>query len=310
LTATRLAGNVNLMRRMVFAGLSASLFAIPLLAQAVPARDLLDFPIGALAEPRVFAQQTGDGFWNPATIALPPRARLRVAASALVTPSEQGVSAQVLAFSAALPGRTSVGISYLRAQVADLLRTDTDPQTIGGEIPYGTSVFSATIAQRRDRLTAGLAARYRSGQVDGDRRSVLGLDAGVVADDVLLPGLRFAGATFLWRPANEPSDGTLYRAGVDARLYALDSLRAVRGGYEIAFGRARSREHYGYLSGRYGLFEGHAGAARQVEYGGANWSLRLGIGLHYARYVVALAREDSESALGVLYQFTLSTLIK
>lgn len=271
---------------------------------------MLEFPIGALAEPRVLAEQTGDGLWNPATIALPPRARLRIAASALVTPADQGVSSQLLAFTTALPGRTSVGVSYLRAQVADLLRTDTDPQTIGGEIPYGTSVLSATAAQRRDKITVGLAARYRSGELDGERQGVLGLDGGVVAEDVLFPGVRLGAATFLWRPASEAGDGALYRGGAEARFYAADSLHLVRGGYELAFARDVSREHYGYAAARYGPWEGHAGAARQSIYGGTNWSFRLGIGLHYARYLLALAREDSGSGVAVLYQFTLSTLIK
>jgi hypothetical protein len=298
------------MRRMAFGLLTCAMLAGSARGQPVPGRDLLDFPIGALAEARVFAEQTGDGLWNPATIALPSRARLRIVASALVTPAEQGVSSQVLAFTTALPARTSVGVAYVRAQVEDLLRTDTDPQTIGDKIPYWTSIVSASAAQRRDRLTVGLSLRYRSGELDGETQSALGLDGGVVAEDVLLKGVRIAAATFLWRPASETSDGAVYRVGTEARLYARDSLHLVRGGYELAFARGVSREHYGYASGRYGGWEGHAGAARQVIYGDADWSIRLGIGLHYARYLVAIAREDSESGLGVLYQVTLSTLIQ
>ncbi len=304
------ARNLKCMRRMVFGVLTSTALAGSARGQPVPGRDLLEFPIGSLAEPRVFAEQTGDGLWNPATIALPPRARLRIAASALITPAEQGVSSQVLSFTTSLPARTSVGLAFVRAQVGDLLRTDTDPQTIGDKIRYGTSVLSATAAQRRDRLSVGLAVRYRGGELDGDHRGVLGLDGGLVAEDVLVEGLRVAAATFLWRPGAVESDGALYRAGVDARLFARDSLHQVRGGYELAFGRRADREHYGYASGRYGPWQGNAGAARQVIYGGVNWSFRLGIGLHYARYLVALAREDSDSGLGALYQFTLSTLIK
>src|SRR5512132_2588140 len=120
------------MRRIVFTALiGASALAGPptAAAQRVPGRDLLDFPIGTLAEPAALASQMGDGLWNPATIRLLPDRRARVSAGALATGADQGVVAQAIAGALALPRELTVGASVVRAAVRDLVRTETDPQS-------------------------------------------------------------------------------------------------------------------------------------------------------------------------------------
>src|SRR2546430_14529371 len=83
------------MCRMTFAALAAAAALSPLRAQQVPGRDLFQFPIGALAEAPGLASAAGGGFWNPATIMLRKGEQALFSATALDSPIEQGVSAQL-----------------------------------------------------------------------------------------------------------------------------------------------------------------------------------------------------------------------
>ncbi|HVE79736.1 MAG TPA: hypothetical protein VNA89_12770 [Gemmatimonadaceae bacterium] len=292
------------MRCLTFTAVLGSAVSAVARAQDVPARDLLDFPIGALAEAPSFASQTGDGLWNPATIALKPGVRGRGAISALATPADQGVDAQLLTVAVALPGRVTSAVSLVRASVDDILRTDADPQSVGGEVPYATTLVSASVAQRRDRLSAGLALRYRMG-TSGDRRgNAAAVDGGVVIRDAL-PGVHLALSSFLWQPGAKGDEATRYRAAAELLLLSLDSLRTLRAGYEGTYG-GPARGHYLWLAGRLRGFHAHLGLERHDEYDRHALGLRMSLGLHYARYVVGVGREENDSGLGGVYQFTLS----
>ena len=75
------------MRRTVFAStLSVAMTSIACVAaaQVVPGRDLLELPIGTVAEAPVLATLAGDGLWNPATIRLRNGARIRISAASFV----------------------------------------------------------------------------------------------------------------------------------------------------------------------------------------------------------------------------------
>ena len=310
---TRLArsGNVSRMPRPALAGAClAGLVASGAQAQQVPGRDLLDFQIGTMAEAPALAHLTGEGLWNPAAIAIPAGLRVRISAATLQTPAEQSVSSELLAAGVRVHEATTVGLSLVRAEVTGLLRTDTDPQTIGGDIPYSTTVLSLAVAQRREDLLVGFALRYRHGQLDELSRGALGIDAGVIVDDLLFGRARVAASTFLWRPGGDDTEAIGYNFAGDARVYGPDSLREARAGYGISIDDSEVREQFGYVSGRYGVLEARTGVARYSALGTVDWRLRLGLGLHYARYTVGISREENGAGLDAVYQFTLSAFVK
>lgn len=309
MTIHRRPRNVKYMWRLIFAitlGSSAPVAA----AQDVPGRDLLDFPIGALAEPVTMARLAGDGLHNPATIVLPERARLRFSAVALTTPADQGVGAQLLAAAGRIPGDLTVGLSIARAEVDEILRTQSDPQTIGQEVAYSTTLMSASVAQRRNGFSLGISARYRLGQADRLSRGAFLLDGGIVAHRLFGRDLNAGFSSFLWRPGDADRERTALSAAADAKVAGPDSVRQARLGYAITVLAAQETEHYGYAAGRYGRWEGRVGVARQQVYDVHDWRLRLGLGLRYARYVIGIAREENGAGLPPYYQFALSAIVE
>lgn len=299
------------MRRLALAAVIGCLVAPSAAAQAVPGRDLLGFPVGALADPAVLATQLGDGLWNPAAIFLPDSARARVAAAALDTPSDQGVGVQLLGASVRLPGDVVAGFGVAHGSVRDIYRTATDPSTIGGEVPYSTTLYSLAVAHRENHLVIGVAARFRQGRLDDETRGALGADAGVLASDVLVPGLRVAVSTFLWRPAVAAQDEATYSAGADMRVYHRPNGDELRLGGSGSWRGNAEQEYYGYLGGRTRTWTLRGGVGRRYAFGHGATLYRLGVGLHYARYDVGVAREDNAGdPLGATYQFTLSTIFQ
>ena len=130
------------MRCLNFAAAVAILPIAASEAQRFPGRDLLDFPIGTLAEAPALALDTGDGFQNPAAIRLAEGTKARGTAIALNTGTDRGVSSQLLGVAANLPGRFTVGLSAVHAGISGIAPTADDPQPIGDDIQYNTFVVS------------------------------------------------------------------------------------------------------------------------------------------------------------------------
>lgn len=303
-----MAGSVKVMRHLIFGGLVAALGAAPGAAQEVPGRDLLLFPIGTLAEPQALATSSGLSFWNPAAAALDDSSRARGTAAALTAPADQGVSLLLVDVSARLPAGLTASVSAVHGSVTDVLRT-TDSPAGGVEIPYDTWVLSAGVARRQEQLTVGLAARHRMGRIDAERRGALGLDAGVVADGLLGIDARIAASSFLWRPASSSDERTTYSLGADARVWGPDAHHQVRAGYAFGHTEALAREHYLFASGRWDGVEMRMGVAAHDAFGAETHRLRLAVGLHRARYLVGVAREQGGAGLDPIYQFTLSATV-
>ena len=311
LTLPAASGNVNFMRRLIFAGTFCSTFAASAGAQTVPGRDLLKITLGTGAEPAALAAESGDGVWNPAAAILPSDSRARLIAGALQGAPDQGLGAQLLAASFAVPRRLTVGISIFRASVDDIVRTETDPQTIGPEVPYSTTLASVHVARRQTRhLVTGLALRYRNGQIDDEKRGGFGGDVGVLVDGLGTRDARVGASTFLWQPAEASEAQSTFHLAADIRGMGTDSLREGRVGYGFSQTLRGGQEHYGVTSMRLSRFAARVGAARSDEFGEIEWRLRLGVGLHYARYVLGVAREENGAGLSPTYQFTLSALIR
>src|SRR5665213_2308315 len=148
----------------------------------IPGRDLLTFPIGLTAEAPALGNTAGTGLWNPATALLPEGYHWRITAAAMNAPSEIAVAAQLFSIAAEWKN-TTFGLSVARASVSDILRTDTDPQSIGNPVPYSTTVISLLAVRRiTPHLSVGAALRERTGALDDVTRSGTSVDVGAVAD--------------------------------------------------------------------------------------------------------------------------------
>lgn len=297
------------MRRFALAIVAVPLASAPSAAQQLPGRDLFDLPIAALAEGTALALFAGDGLRNPASLYVSPAERGRLSISSLATGQEQRVGAQTVALAYTIRGNT-LGLSLARSSVADIARTDTDPQTIGPDVPYGLLVVSVAAARREGRtLTSGIALRYQRGELDTERRSELGLDAGVVMDSVARRDITVGGSTFLWRPGARGGSGAAFSAAVDARAFAIPRLTNanVRLGYAWTGTVAMSNEHFGYVTVRARVWDARVGVARVVTRNDATTRLRLGVGARSGRYRIGVAREENPYGLSPSYVFMLVT---
>jgi hypothetical protein len=299
------------MRCLSFAAMTAVLVASPSGAQRAPGRDLLQYPLGTLAEAAALATESGDGFQNPAAIRLPDGTRIRGTVVGLNTGADRGVSAQLAAVAVRLPQHVTVGFSAARASITGIAHTDVDPQPIGRDIPYSTVVLSLTGArQSLDHVTSGVSLRYRTGEVDGLRRSTFGLDGGVLAERVFGYDARIGVSSFMWGPGAGNSKDASFSAAFDARVVGPDSTRQARVGYSYTFDDAASSGHYVFASGRYSRWIVRGGIARTEAFGHSDTAIRLALGVRYARYTVGLSREESAGGFDPTYQFVLSGIFK
>lgn len=299
------------MRRLNFAAAAALMVAGPSEAQRVPGRDLLHYPLGTLAEAPSLALDSGDGFQNPAAIRLTDGAKIRGTAVALNTGTDRGVSAQLAAVSASLPQQITVGLSAARAAINGIGHTTTDPQPIGRDVPYSTFVLSLSGARQSiEHVTSAIALRYRTGEVDGVRRSTFGLDGGVLVDRVFGYDARIGLSSFLWGPGAGDSKDASYSGALDARVIGRDSTRQARVGYSYTAADGASQGHYVFASGRFARWIGRVGVARTSAFGTSDTTLRLALGLRYARYIVGLSREESAGGFDPTYQFVLSGIFR
>ena len=299
------------MRCLNFAAAVAILPIAASEAQRFPGRDLLDFPIGTLAEAPALALDSGDGFQNPAAIRLAEGTRARGTAIALNTGTDRGISSQLIAVAANVPGRFTVGLSAVHAGISGIAETADDPQPIGDDIPYSTFVVSLTGARESTRhITSGVALRYRTGEVDGVNRSTFGLDGGLLMERLFGLDARFGISSFMWGPgAGEGSDAS-YTGAVDLRVIGADSTRQARLGYSYTSGEASAGGHYVFATGRYSRWIARVGVARTSAFGANDTSIRLALILRYARYTVGLSREESAGGFDPTYQFVLSGVFR
>jgi hypothetical protein len=298
------------MRRIVFTLLAISPLAAWGQSGEIPGRDLLTFPIGLTAEAAALGTTAGSGLWNPATVLLPDGYRWRLSAGAMNAPSDIAVSAQLFSVAGMWRG-TTLGLSVTRALVSDILRTDTDPQSIGDPVPYGTTVISLAAARRLSpHLIAGVALRDRSGSLDDVNRSGVSLDIGVIAEHLTRFDMKVGASSFLLSPGAGASARPSWLFGVDGRVAGPDSVHSARVGYALQVAQNLFTEHYIFASARWGDWEVRGGPVQTDVFGAANFRMRLGIVLHYFGYNVGVAREDGVNGLAPTYQFSLSSLLK
>jgi len=299
------------MRCLSFAAIAALLTPSPCNAQRVPGRDLLQYPLGTLAEAPALAVESGDGFQNPAAIRLPDSTRYRGTVVALNTGTDRGVSAQLAAVAFGLPQRITVAFSAARAAINGIGHTISDPQVIGRDIPYSTLVLSLTGARRSlDLVTSGVSVRYRTGEVASTRRSTFGLDGGVLVERIFGYDARIGISSFMWGPGAGDGDDASFSTAADARVIGPDSTRQARVGYSYTFDDGASASHYVFASGRYSRWIARAGVAHTSAFGSSDTALRLAVALRYTRYTVGLSREESAGGFDPTYQFVLSGIFR
>lgn len=295
---------------MTFAAVAALAVLGPLrvaAAQQVPGRDLFQFPIGTLAEPAALASAAGGGLWNPATLALGPGTRVLLSATALNSPIEQAVSAQLGTVAYRVSEHVSAGLQVAQASVQDLLRTDTDPQSLEGEIPYRSTIISAIGAATRGAATVGVAFRRRGGEVDLVSGHATSIDVGGIIERPAGLPVRLAASTFL-----QSVTGRGDRVTLQGAAEGLLPIRAadVRAGLAYQSDRDAGSETFAFTSARTNIVELRGGVARQSAFGFTTTRLRLGLGLRYARYLVGVSREEGTAGLGATYQFLLTTVFR
>jgi hypothetical protein len=277
-------------------------------AQRVAGRDLLEFPLGILAEAPPLSDQMTGSLWNPASAMLRPATRASIGFAGLTTPQDVGVRLEMIAGSYRLKPNVTGSLSVAEASVSDILRTDTDPTTLGNEIPYGTTVVSATVATVYKAATLGLSTRYRWGNADRDHSSAFAVDAGAVVDGIIRTPIRVAVSTFLLSPSGT-ADAS-YLAAADLPVFKRDSTIMVRGGFSVTRAEQRGGERYAFGTASYRQIDLSGGMATVHEFGNSSKRWRLGLGLHHAGYTVAIGREDGGAGFGGSYQFLLTRAIK
>jgi hypothetical protein len=290
------------MSRLIFVALASLVVTTAVAAQQVPGRDLLDFPVGLLAEAPALSTQMAAGLWNPAASALTGNQKVDFGLTGLTTPQEQGVTVEMAGLSYRVRPSLTGSLSFVQASVADILRTDTDPQSLGGEIPYGTTLLSAGLSTTHGRSSFGVAARYRWGALDTDRSGVLSVDGGAIVDRVAGTPVRLAISTFLLSPTPSKEDAS-FLAAADLPVVRRDSTLEVRAGYSRSQTQQYGHEDYVFTTSSYRQLDLSGGVVQSTIFGHVDRRLRLGFGLRYAGYTVAIGRDDGAAGFPASYQF-------
>ncbi len=297
------------MRRKFLCGLVAFACAGRLTAQPVPARDLWEFPLGAVLEPAALATEPGGGLWNPASSHIVGPERWRVGVASLATAADQSVDGQLLAANFKRADGMTLGVSIARTSVASILRTETDPNSLG-DVPYSSLLLSFTAARALlPHVTAGVSARFREGRADRAIDHAIAADVGIIVHSLPLRDARVAVSSFLWRPGREIEDRPSVVAATDFRLMGV-ATRETRVGYSYNGVNRGAKEQGPFLAWRFDRVDLRGAYLRTTASGRTVARIRSGIALHYAQFVVGVAREEGATGLGPLYQFTLSSLLR
>jgi hypothetical protein len=301
--------NLKYMSRFTFAALASIVLTSAAAAQQVPGRDLLEFPIGLLAEAPTLSSRMPGGLWNPAATSLSADSRASIGFAGLMTPSDQGVSISMVAGEIRVRRGLIASVSFAQASVQDIFRTNTDPVTTFGEVPYSTTLVSLGAAAARGNLSLGATGRFRNARVDADRAGVFSIDAGAVLDRFAGSAIRLAASTFLLSPSRS-RESAMYSFAVDMPVLQRDTTFILRGGYSASQTEHRGHEDYGFATAAYRQLDASAGVTRDNAYGHVTHRLRLGIGLRYAGYNVAFGREDGAAGIRASYQVILTRTIQ
>ena len=281
-----------------------------LAAQPAVAADLWSIAAGTLVVPPALADDGSAPLWTPAVILPASGAGLRVGIEAIHSPSEIGVNGGIATLGLRAGRLGTVSLVYGRMGVDGLVRTETSPEAIGGDIDVYNEVLSAGLARTLGGgFTAGIAARAMSGRLDIANASQFGLDL----------GLRYAASSHLALGACTRFFDPALRAAESAASYSVaasyrtaegqlwGTTASLRVWYGAGWAHGEGTQHLltvGLALG--GVAEVDIGAAREETAGFEVWRSRLGISLDVGRYRVNLGRDGGVNGFGATYRLGLA----
>ena len=299
---------------LVFAAAGLLAAAREAVAQAAIASDLWQVAAGTLVVPSSLTDDGSAAMWTPATTLPRPGPSLRIGVEAIHAPSEVGISGGIATLGIRLGGLGTLNAVYGRLGVDGLVRTETSPEGIGGDIPVYAEVVSIGLARMiTPSLVAGVAVRSISGQLDATSRSQAGLDLGIRYADPTRVTIAFATRFFdpTFRQAGQAASYNLaasYETAPSA-MWGTAGVLILR--YGATWTHGEGMQHL--LSGGLSLgdvAELDIGAAREVEADMAVWRSRLGLALTAGRYRVYLGRDGGVNDFGATYRFGLTAAMR
>ena len=281
-----------------------------LAAQPAVAADLWRIAAGTLVVPPALADDGSAALWTPAVVLPAAGAGVRVGIEAIHSPSEIGVNGGIATLSLRAGRLGTVSFVYGRMGVDGLVRTETSPEAIGGDIAVYNEVLSVGLARALGGgFTAGIAARAMNGRLDIVSSSQFGLDLGL--HYAASPRLAFGASTRFFDPAlhNAESAASYSVAAsygtAEARLWGTTA--SLRVWYGAGWAHGEGMQHLlsvGLALG--GVAEVDLGAAREETAGFEVWRSRLGISLDVGRYRVNLGRDGGVNGFGATYRLGLA----
>lgn len=299
---------------LVFAAAGVLAAVREAVGQAAVASDLWRVASGTLVVPSPLIDDGSAALWTPATALPRPGPSLRIGIESIHAPSEVGISGGIATLGIRLGSLGTLNAVYGRIGVDGLVRTETSPEGIGGDIPVYAEVASLGLARMiAPGLVAGVAVRNVSGQLDATSRSQAGLDVGIRYTDPTRVTIAFATRFFdpTFRQAEQAASYSLagsYQTTPSA-MWGTSSVVILR--YGATWTHGEGVQHL--LSGGLSLgeiAELDIGAAREVEAAVAVWRSRLGLALSAGRYRVYLGRDGGVNDFGATYRFGLTAAMR
>src|SRR5690348_4556921 len=100
------------MSRLAFAAFASVILSASAAAQEVPARDLLEFPLGLMADAPPLSNRMAASLWNPASRAVGASQRADIGIAGLTTPQAQGVQLDMIAAEYRFRPNVSLAFSF------------------------------------------------------------------------------------------------------------------------------------------------------------------------------------------------------
>lgn len=279
-------------------------------AQGSIVSDLWRVAAGTLVVPAALADDGSASLWTPATALPPSGATMRGAIEAVHAPSEVGISGGIAMLALRAGQLGTLNFAYGRLGVDGLVRTETSPEAIDGDIAVYAEVLSLGLARElAPGLVAGVAARELSGRLDVESQSQVGLDFGLRYTDSSHVTIGFA--TRFFDPTLRSAESAASYSGAasyrmpDRPIWGTSGSLSVRYGVTLSHGEGiQHLVSAGLNLGR--VFQFDVGAAREETAGVAVWRGRLGVALDVGRYRVYLGRDGGVNDFGATYRFGLA----
>ncbi len=281
-------------------------------ARAQPAlvSDLWKVAAGTLVVPAALASDGSAALWTPASVLEDGVVSARVGIETIHAPSDVGVNGGI-ATAAFRAGRLgTVNVVYGRLGVDGLVRTETSPEAIGGDIAAYAEVLSLGLARTMARgLDVGIAARAMSGRLDVASSSQLGVDVGARYTSperiTIALATRFFDPTWRQGQLAASYNGALAYRTVDGPLWGTTAALEFR--YGVTLTRGEGVQHLlsaGVALG--GVAQLDAGAEEEETVGMPVWRSRFGLSLNVGHYRVYMGRDGGVNDFGATYRFGLA----